>query len=136
MSGPITHTAHNRRQNIIFHKSNLLTTFLQHDITSARSLYRTVMSAIPCFEMQFPLARLVKAEIVSPYCRILINTGMGNLTSPGQNALSWSLSRNGRNNGSTLQNPAMPPGSRLPNSTPELPCESPPRLTRARTGVR
>ena len=27
-----------------------------------------------------PLAHLVKAEIVSPYCGILINTGMGNPT--------------------------------------------------------
>ena len=30
--------------------------------------------------MRFPLARLVKAEIVSPYCGIFINTSMGNPT--------------------------------------------------------
>ena len=40
------------------------------------------LSAIPCFEMRFPLARLVKAEIVSPYRGILINAGMGNPTVP------------------------------------------------------
>ena len=33
------------------------------------------------------LARLVKAEIVSPYSRILINTGMGNPTVPFITAL-------------------------------------------------
>jgi len=36
------------------------------------------LSAIPRFEMRFPLARFVKAEIVSPYHGILINTGVGN----------------------------------------------------------
>ena len=40
------------------------------------------LSAIPRFETRFPLARLVKAEIVSPYCGILINTGVGNPTMP------------------------------------------------------
>ena len=39
-------------------------------------------SAVLRFEMRFPLARLVKAEIVSPYCGILINTGVGNPTVP------------------------------------------------------
>jgi hypothetical protein len=39
-------------------------------------------SAVPCFEMRFPLARLVEAEIVSPYYGILINAGMGNPTVP------------------------------------------------------
>ena len=39
-------------------------------------------SAVPRLEMRFPLARLVKAEIVSPYYGILINTGMGNPTVP------------------------------------------------------
>ena len=34
-------------------------------------------SAVPRFEMRFLLARLVKAEIVSPYCGILINMGVG-----------------------------------------------------------
>ena len=40
------------------------------------------LSVSPRFEMRFPLARLVKAEIVSPYCGILINAGMGNPTVP------------------------------------------------------
>ena len=51
-------------------------------------------------------------------------------------ALSWRLSRNGRNNGSTSQNPAAQTGPQLPNSTPVLQCSSPPGLRRARTGVR
>ena len=38
------------------------------------------LSVVPRFEMRFPLARLVKAEIVSPYSGILINTGVGNPT--------------------------------------------------------
>ena len=44
--------------------------------------FEPFLSAVPRFEMQFPLARLVKAEIVSPYCGILINTGVGNPTMP------------------------------------------------------
>ena len=34
----------------------------------------------PCFEAWFLLARSVEADIVSPYCGILINTSMGNPT--------------------------------------------------------
>ena len=37
-------------------------------------------SATPCCDTRLLLARLVEAEIVSPYCGILINTGMGNPT--------------------------------------------------------
>ena len=40
------------------------------------------LSAVPRFEMRFPLERLVKAEIVSPYCGIFINAGVGNPTVP------------------------------------------------------
>ena len=40
------------------------------------------MSVAPRFETRLPLARLVEAEIVSLYCRILINTGLGNPTVP------------------------------------------------------
>ena len=36
------------------------------------------LSAVPRFEMRFPLARLVKVEIVSPYRGVLINMGVGN----------------------------------------------------------
>ena len=35
---------------------------------------------LSAFSEAVSLARLVKAEIVSPYSGILINTGMGNLT--------------------------------------------------------
>ena len=34
------------------------------------------------FEARSSLTRLVEAEIVSPYCGILINTGLGNPTVP------------------------------------------------------
>ena len=40
------------------------------------------LSIILHFEMRFPLARLVKAEIVPLYRGILINTGKGNPTMP------------------------------------------------------
>ena len=40
------------------------------------------LSAVARFKMRFPLARLVKAEIVSPYCGIFINAGVGNPTVP------------------------------------------------------
>ena len=36
----------------------------------------------PRFETLFSLARLVKAEIMSPYYGIPINTGVGNPTAP------------------------------------------------------
>ena len=39
-------------------------------------------SAVPRSETRLSLARLVKAEIVSPYCGILVNTGLGNPTVP------------------------------------------------------
>ena len=43
--------------------------------------------------------------------------------------------RSGRSNGSISLNLAAPPGPQLPNSAPALPCDSPPRSRRVRTGV-
>ena len=48
------------------------------------------------FEARSSLTRRVKAEIVSPYYRILINTGIGNLTVP-------LVTASGRRAGSTRQ---------------------------------
>ena len=83
VSGSAKQAPHTTTESIIFHESNPATTFLQCDITSARSLFRTVScSGVPRFEARFLLARLVEVEIVSPYCGILINTGVGNPTAP------------------------------------------------------
>ena len=41
-----------------------------------------LLSLLSAFSEAVSLARLVKAEIVSPYSRILINTGVGNPTVP------------------------------------------------------
>ena len=41
-----------------------------------------LLSHLSAFSEAVSLARLVKAEIVSPYCGILINTGVGNPTAP------------------------------------------------------
>ena len=40
--------------------------------------FEPFLSAVLRSEMRLPLARLVKAEIVSPYRGILINTDVGN----------------------------------------------------------
>ena len=49
----------------------------------ARSLFQIVSHpAIPCFGAWFLLARLIEAEIVSPYYGIFINTSVGNPTVP------------------------------------------------------
>ena len=80
VSGPVTHTTHNRRENIISHGPNPLTTFYNVTSRLAGHNFGPFCSAVPRFEMRLPLARLVEAEIVSPYCGILINTGMGNPT--------------------------------------------------------
>ena len=77
-----THTTHNRRENIIFHESNPLTTFCNMTSRLSGHYIEPFLFVVPHFEMRFPLARLVKAEIVSPYCGILINTGVGNPTVP------------------------------------------------------
>ena len=77
-----TSTTHNRREYNISRVQSA-DNFLYCDITSARSLLQKVSCpAVPCFEARFLLARLIEAEIVSPYCGILINTSVGNPTVP------------------------------------------------------
>ena len=47
--------------------------------TAAKPLFESfLLSHLSVFCEAVSLARLVKAEIVSPYSRILINTGVGN----------------------------------------------------------
>ena len=77
-----TSTAHTTAQSIIFHESNPLTTFCNVTSRLPGHYFEPFSSAVPRFEMRFPLARLVTAEIVSPYCGILINMGVGNPTVP------------------------------------------------------
>ena len=87
VSGSTTQVPHTTVESITFHESNPLTTFC--NVTSRRPghYFEPFSSAAPHFETRFPLARLVEAEIVSPYCGILINTGMGNLTVPSARPL-------------------------------------------------
>ena len=70
---------------MIFHKCNLLTTF-SDDVTGYydRIHYsnRFPTTSYNAYYEAVSVTRLVKAEIVSPYYGILINTGMGNLTTP------------------------------------------------------
>ena len=80
VSGPATHTTHNRRENTIFHGSNPLTTFYNVTSRLPGHNFGPFCSVVPRFETWLLLARLVKVEIVSPYCGILINTGMDNPT--------------------------------------------------------
>ena len=54
----------------------------QRDITLRLGLYSNRFYPAPIFQSAVSLARLVKAEIVSPYHGILINAGMGNPTVP------------------------------------------------------
>ena len=75
-------TPHTTAKNIIFHESNPLTTFCKMTLRLPGHYFELLSSAVPHFETRFPLARLVKVEIVSPYCGILINTGVGNQTVP------------------------------------------------------
>ena len=51
---------------------------------------------LSAFSEAVSLARLIKAEIVSPYYGILINTGMGNLTVPLTVALGKQAIPNGQ----------------------------------------
>ena len=77
-----TSTTHTTAESIIFHESNPLTTFCNVTSRPTGYYFEPFSFAVPCFEMRFSLARLVKAEIVSPYCGIIIITGMGNPTVP------------------------------------------------------
>ena len=99
MSGSAKQVPHTTAESIIFHESNLLTTFynvisrpcpviISNRFSACRSTIRDAAL----------LAHLVKAEIVSPYCGILINTGMGNPTVPpawplGNRRVLWRVGR-------------------------------------------
>ena len=69
----------------MFHQCNLLTTFFD-DVTRyydrIHHSNRFPTTSHNAYYEAVSLTRLVKAEIVSPYYGILINTGMGNLTTP------------------------------------------------------
>ena len=69
------------------YESHMLTTFGKMTSCLPGHYFEPFSSAVPRFEVRFPLARLVKAEIVAPYCGILINTGVGNPTAPLNMAL-------------------------------------------------
>ena len=77
-----TSTTHTAVESIIFHEYHPLTTFRKMTSRLPGHYFEPFSSAVQRFEMRFPLARLVEAEIVSPYCGILINTGMDNPTVP------------------------------------------------------
>ena len=75
---PVPHTT---AESIIFHESHMLTTFC--NVTSRPCpviISNHFLAGHSIFHDVALLARLVKAEIMSPYCGILINTGMGNPT--------------------------------------------------------
>ena len=82
VSGPVTHTIHNHRDNIFLHESNLLTAFYNMTSRLSGHNFKPFFVAAPNFETRLPLACLVEAEIMSPYCGILINTGVGNQNVP------------------------------------------------------
>ena len=82
MSRSATQVPHTTVENIIFHESHPLTSFCKMTSCVPGHYFEPFLSAVPRFEMRFPLARLVKAEIVSPYYGILIDTGVGNPTAP------------------------------------------------------
>ena len=70
---------------MIFHKCNLLTTFSDDVIRYYDRIHdsnRFHTTSYNAYYEAVSVTRLVKAEIVSPYYGILINTGMGNLTMP------------------------------------------------------
>ena len=75
-----TGTTHTAAESIIFHESNPLTTFCNVTSHLPGHYFEPFSSVVPRFKMLFLLARLVKAEIVSPYCGIHINTSVGNIT--------------------------------------------------------
>ena len=69
---------HNRRENIyILHEFHPLTASCN---VTGRPFGHNFEPFIPRFKTRLLLARLVEAEIVSPYRGILINAGMGNPT--------------------------------------------------------
>ena len=82
VSGSATQVPHTTVESIIFRKSNPLTTFCKVTSRLSSHYFEPFSSVVPRFEMRFSLARLVKAETMSPYCGILINAGVGNPTVP------------------------------------------------------
>ena len=61
----------------------ILTTFSARYCVLALLSFRTVFQPpVSRFERRYSLTHLVKVEIVSPYCGILINTAVGNPTAP------------------------------------------------------
>ena len=82
VSGSTKQMPHTTIENILIHESNLLTTFYNMTSRPSGHNFEPFLPAAPRFETRLPLARLVEAEIVSPYRGILINVGMGNSTMP------------------------------------------------------
>ena len=81
MSGSTKQIPHTTVESIIFHKSNLLTAFGSVTLRHGPVIIQTVFHNQPLHVMRGGfLGTFVKAEIVSPYSRILINTGVGNPT--------------------------------------------------------
>ena len=79
MSGSAKQIPHTTVESIIFHKSNLLIAFYSMMSHHGPVIIRTVFITCRRTYREVVLsARLVEAEIVSPHCRILINTGAGN----------------------------------------------------------
>ena len=71
---------HNHKENIyILREFHPLTAFCN---VTLRPFGHNFELFVPRFKTRLLLARLVEAEIVSPYCGILINAGMGNPTVP------------------------------------------------------
>ena len=88
VSGSAKQIPHTTVETIISHKSNLLTNFIVRHHAMARSLFKPFFSTSYCTSCEAVfLARLVEAEIVSPYHGILINTVVGNPTAPSIAAL-------------------------------------------------
>ena len=70
---------------MIFHKCNLLTTFSDDVIRYYDRIHysnRFPTTSYNAYHEAVSVTRLVKAEIMSPYYGILVNTGMGSPTTP------------------------------------------------------
>ena len=81
MSGSAKQIPRTTAESIIFHEYNPLTTF--GNVTTRHHLViilNRFWPDAPTFRDAVLLARLVVADIVSPYCGILINTSVGNPT--------------------------------------------------------
>ena len=85
-------------------------------------------SATPRCETRLLLARLVEAEIVSPYCGLFINAGVGNPTAPFARPLGIGEFKA---SGKALDIHGLYKGLRIPflyphvgSSVPELQCPS------------